>query len=70
MAVWVPDAVRPYLLAVNPPLHCYEIIRAGMFGGRFQTFGAPSDLVFMLAVLSVWGLWLMRSVRRHLQLEV
>jgi capsular polysaccharide transport system permease protein len=70
MAVWVPDAVRPYLLAVNPPLHCYEIIRAGMFGGRFQTFGAPSYLMFMLAILSVGGLWLMRSVRRHLQLEV
>ncbi len=69
LAAWLPPAVRHVALTVLPCLHSYEMIRAGLFGNRIQTFYDPTYLTFMLAGLTLFGLWMVRDVRRHLRLE-
>ena len=70
LAAWLPDAYRPLVMMIDPPLQGYEIIRGGLFGTKIQTFGDPLYLTFLLAILTLLGLWLMRGVRKHLELEV
>ena len=69
LAVWLPKPIRDIALTVMPSLHCYEMIRAGLFGNQIETFYDIGYLTGFLAVLSLIGLWLVRSVRRHLELE-
>ncbi len=69
MAEWLPPAVRNVALAVDPPLHAYEMIRSGLFGGQMQAFYDISYLSWILAILTVIGLWLMRDVRKHIVIE-
>jgi capsular polysaccharide transport system permease protein len=69
LAAWLPTPLRHVALTVMPSLHCYEMIRAGMFGTSIETYYDTTYLTFVLAGLTVLGLWLMRDVRRYVQLE-
>ena len=67
--VWLPPALRDSALAILPSLHAYEMIRAGLFGDQVQTFYDFGYASAYLAVLTLIGLWLIRDVRRHLELD-
>ena len=69
MAVWLPTPLRQLALTFVPSLPAYEMIRAGLFGNQIQTFYDTVYLTGFLAVLTLIGLWLVRDVRRHLELE-
>ena len=69
MAAWLPAPIREIAMAVDPPLHAYEMIRAGLFGNRVETFYDIPYLSYILAPLTLIGLWLLRDVRKHLVLE-
>jgi capsular polysaccharide transport system permease protein len=68
MAAWLPTPLRDVALAVNPPLHAYEMIRGGMFGNRIQVYYDIPYVSYVLAFITLIGLWLMRDVRKHLVL--
>ena len=69
MAAWLPAPVRRIALAVNPPLHAYEMIRAGLFGNQIQTFYDIPYVSYILATITLIGLWQMRNLRQHLVIE-
>ncbi len=69
MATWLPDELRGVALALDPPLHAYEMIRGGLWGQRVQTFYDIPYLSKILAVITFTGLWLMRDVRKYIVLE-
>jgi capsular polysaccharide transport system permease protein len=69
MAVWLPTPLRNMALTGLPCLQAYEMIRAGLFGDQIQTFYDIGYTTAFLAVLTLIGLWLVRGVRRHLELE-
>jgi capsular polysaccharide transport system permease protein len=69
LAVWLPAPLRRIALAIDPPLHAYEMIRAGLFGNRVETFYDIPYLSYLLASITLVGLWQMRQVRKHLVLE-
>ncbi|MGE0259131.1 MAG: ABC transporter permease [Alphaproteobacteria bacterium] len=69
LAAWLPVSLRNIALTVLPSLHAYEMIRGGMFGGRIQVFYDISYVSFLLAVLTLLGLWLVYDVRRHLEFD-
>jgi capsular polysaccharide transport system permease protein len=69
MADWLPIALRNVALTLLPSLHSYEMIRGGLFGGRVQVFYDFSYVSFVLAGLTLLGLWLVRDVRRHIQFD-
>jgi len=69
IAAWLPDSLRSVVMWIDPPLHCYEMIRNGMFGESIQTFQDPAYLAFLLAILTILGLWLISRVREHLELD-
>jgi len=50
-------------------LQAYEIIRAGLIGNLVETFYDMTYLTFVLAGLTLIGLWLVRGVRQHLEAE-
>ena len=56
-------------MTVLPSLHAYEMIRGGLFGNRIQVFYDISYVSFLLAGLTVLGLWLVHGVRRHVQFD-
>ncbi len=64
LAAWLPTPVRNLALTVMPSLHAYEMIRGGLLGPRIQTFYDVGYLSTVLAFLTIFGLWLMRDVRR------
>jgi len=69
LADWIPSKWRDAVLAIDPPLQCYEMVRSGLFGYRMHAHYDIPYLTFMLAILTVVGLLLMRDVRKHLELE-
>ncbi len=69
MAVWLPTPIRQFVLTFMPSLPAYEMIRAGLFGDQVQTFYDTGYLTVFLVVLTLIGLWLVRDVRKHLELE-
>jgi capsular polysaccharide transport system permease protein len=69
MAGWLPAPLRRIALVVDPPLHAYEMIRGGLWGNRVQVFYDMSYLSWMLAIITLIGLWLLRDVRKHIVLE-
>jgi ABC-type polysaccharide/polyol phosphate export permease len=70
LADWLPERLRDTMLLIDPPLHCYEMIRGGMFGPRLMhPHYDIAYLTFFLTALTAIGLWLMRNVRQHLELE-
>ncbi|HKS88437.1 MAG TPA: ABC transporter permease [Stellaceae bacterium] len=68
LAEWLPSSVRQFGLAVMPSIHIYEMIRGGLLGSRIQTYYNPVYLIYVLSALTLFGLWLMRGIRRHLEL--
>lgn len=66
LAAWLPPTVRGWALTVMPPLHAYEMIRAGLFGHVIRTYGDPVYLSFLLAILTLIGLRLIRDSRKYL----
>ena len=68
LAMWLPLPLRNLALAVMPSLPAYEMIRGGLLGHRIQAFYDVGYLTFLLAVLTLFGLWLMRDVRRHMEI--
>lgn len=69
LAEWLPMPLRNLALTVLPSLHSYEMIRGGLFGSRIQVFYDLSYVSFVLALLTLFGLWLVRDVRRHIQFD-
>ena len=69
LAEWLPVRIREIALTVDPPLHIYEMIRSGLFGDRMQAFYDISYVSWILAIITVTGLWLMWNVRKHLVFE-
>jgi capsular polysaccharide transport system permease protein len=69
LAAWLPSSIRDLALTVMPSLQAYEIMRAGLMGNLVQTFYDMKYLTFVLAVLTLIGLWLVRGVRQHLEVE-
>jgi capsular polysaccharide transport system permease protein len=69
MADWLSADLRHIALAIDPPLHCYEMIRGGMFGNRIVVHYDIPYLTFILATLTLIGLWLLRDVRQYIELE-
>jgi hypothetical protein len=56
-------------LEVLISLHCHEMIRGGLFGSRLQVLCELSYVSFVLAVLTLFGLWLIRGVRQYIQFD-
>ena len=69
MAAWLPLPLRRIALAIDPPLHAYEMIRAGMFGNRIETFYDIAYVSYLLAIVTLIGLWLLRESRRYIVME-
>jgi len=68
LADWLPPALR-YVALCQPYTQAYEMIRAGVFGGVIKTYGDPGYTSFVLAVLTLLGLWLMREGRKYVVVE-
>jgi capsular polysaccharide transport system permease protein len=69
LAEWLPPSVRDLALTFIPPLHCYELIRSGLFGPKIQAFYDIGYLTVLLAVLTLVGLRLARDIRRFVELD-
>lgn len=69
LADWLPPAARDAALTLLPSLHCYEMIRGGLFGQSIQVHYDVPYLSFVLAVLTLFGLRLIHTVRPHLRFE-
>src|SRR5439155_7438165 len=70
LADWLPPGLRQVALTIDPPLHCYEMVRGGMFGNKIMhPHYDIGYLSFLLTILTLIGLWLVRDVRKHLELE-
>jgi len=68
LADWLPPALRNVAL-YQPYTQAYEMIRAGVFGTTITTYGDPAYTTFVLAILTLFGLWLMREARKYLVIE-
>ena len=69
LAQWLPVPVRELALTVMPSLHCYEMIRGGLFGSRLEVSYDLSYVNFVLAGLTLFGLRLLHDVRRYIQFD-
>ena len=45
------------------------MIRAGIFGTTVKTYGDPGYTTFILAILTLFGLWLLREGRKYVVVE-
>jgi len=68
LADWLPPSLRTVAL-YQPYTQAYEMIRAGVFGATITTYGDPAYTTFVLAILTLFGLWLMRDARRYIVIE-
>ena len=68
LADWLPPALRNIAL-YQPYTQSYEMLRGGMFGTTITTYGDPAYTTFALAVLTLFGLWLMRESRKYVVIE-
>jgi capsular polysaccharide transport system permease protein len=68
LADWLPPRLRAVAL-YQPSLQAYEMIRGGMFGNTVKTYGNAGYTTFVLAVLTVLGLWAMREGRKYVVIE-
>jgi capsular polysaccharide transport system permease protein len=69
LAEWIPYKFRSIVVAIDPPLDCYEMIRGGFFGSAMHAYYNISYLTYELAALTVLGLWLFKDVRRYIVFE-
>jgi capsular polysaccharide transport system permease protein len=65
---WLPPALRNIAL-YQPYTQAYEMIRAGVFGNVIKTYGDPVYTSFVLAILTLIGLWVMREGRKYVVIE-
>jgi capsular polysaccharide transport system permease protein len=70
MAYWLPSGLREWVLTFDIPILPYELVRGGLFGNLVPTYQYPGYLTYILAILTVIGLWLMRNTRQHLDVIV
>jgi capsular polysaccharide transport system permease protein len=68
LAEWLPPALRTVALC-QPYTQAYEMIRAGVFGTTITTHGDPAYTTFILAGLTLFGLWMMREARKYVVIE-
>jgi capsular polysaccharide transport system permease protein len=68
LADWLPPALRNVALC-QPYTQAYEMIRAGVFGTTITTYGDPAYTTFVLAGLTLFGLWMMREGRKYIVIE-
>ena len=68
LADWLPSTLR-HVALYQPYTQAYEMIRGGVFGTAVRTYGDPAYTTFVLAGLTVLGLWLMRDSRRFVVIE-
>jgi capsular polysaccharide transport system permease protein len=68
LADWLPPGLR-YVALLQPYTQAFEMIRAGVFGSTITTYGDPAYTTFVLAILTVIGLWLMREARQYVVIE-
>jgi len=68
LADWLPPGLRNVAL-YQPYTQAYEMIRAGVFGRTIMTYGDPGYTTFALAILTLFGLWLMREGRKYVVIE-
>lgn len=68
LADWLPPVVRKVAL-YQPYTQAYEMIRAGVFGSTITTYRDPAYTTFVLAVLTLFGLWVMREGRKYVVME-
>jgi capsular polysaccharide transport system permease protein len=69
MASWLPDRIRELALTFVPPLHCYEMIRAGLFGNVMPFYYDQVYLAKILAVLTVMGFLIVRDAGDYIYVE-
>jgi len=68
LADWLPPRLRAVAL-YQPYTQAYEMIRAGVFGTAVKTYGDPMYTACVLAVMTLFGLWLLREGRRRVMAE-
>ena len=68
LADWLPPSLRNIALD-QPYTQAYEMIRGGVFGATITTYGDPAYTTFALAILTLFGLWLMRESRKYVVIE-
>jgi capsular polysaccharide transport system permease protein len=68
LADWLPPSLRNVAL-YQPYTQAYEMIRGGVFGTTITTYGDPAYTTFALAILTLFGLWLMRDSRKYVVIE-
>jgi capsular polysaccharide transport system permease protein len=68
LADWLPPWLRSVAL-LQPYTQAYEMIRAGVFGTTITTYYDPAYTTFVLAILTLIGLWLMREARQYIVME-
>ncbi len=66
MVDWMPDFGQKLLL-LNPPVHCFEIFRAGFFGPSVNTHYDVGYIVVWCIGLTALGVFALRNVREHIQ---
>jgi capsular polysaccharide transport system permease protein len=69
LATWLPTEVRNMGLALMPSIHCYEMVRAGLFGHTFHAYYDVTYLNIVLAVMTLVGLKLIRDARLYVVVE-
>jgi len=65
----LPLSLRRVALAIDPPLHAYEMIRGGLFGSVYHAYYDAVYLTYILLIFTFIGLWQMRRVREFLDIE-
>jgi capsular polysaccharide transport system permease protein len=68
LADWLPPGLRNVAL-YQPYMQAYEMIRAGVFGTTITTYGDPVYTTFALAIMTFFGLRLMRDARQYIMIE-
>jgi len=68
IADWLPPTIRKVAL-YQPYTQAYEMIRGGVFGTTITTYTDPAYTTFVLAILTLFGLWLMREGHKYVVIE-
>ena len=69
LAEWLPDRIREWALLAVPPLHSYEMIRAGLLGPIFRPHYDIAYVSALLTVMTIIGLRLLRDTHEYLVVE-
>jgi ABC-type polysaccharide/polyol phosphate export permease len=68
LADWLPPGLR-YVALYQPYTQAFEMVRTGVFGTTITTYYDPAYKTFVLAILTLIGLWLMGEARKHIVIE-